>query len=814
MNISYKWLKTYIDTDISANEMARILTDTGLEVEKSHEIEAIPGGLKGLIIGLILKKEKHPDADRLSVCTVDIGQTEALQIICGASNVAEGQKVIVAPVGSCLHPVNGDPFKIKKSKIRGLASHGMICAEDEIGLGKGHEGIMVLDQIAEAGALASSYFNLETDIQFEIGLTPNRADGMSHIGVARDLLCALKHQKTLEQKSIVKWPIIDDFKIDKDSVKLDITVQDTFACPRYAGVSISGVSVGPAPDWLQNRLRSIGCNPVNNIVDATNFVLHELGQPLHAFDLDKIDGNKVIVKKLAAKTNFTTLDGIERKLDDQDLMICDDKEGLCLAGVFGGLSSGVTESTTSIFLESAYFNPVCIRKSAKRHGLNTDASFRFERGIDPTRVVYALKRAAVLIKEVAGGYISSKITDIYPEKIEDFEVHFNINRLNALAGISIEYDTIINILKSLEIEVLNVDQNKLQLRVPSYRVDVQREIDVIEEVLRIYGFNNIPVSEKVNSSLSYRSKPDIEKMQNIVSDLLAANGFAETMSNSLTKSSYVNQEDFRDMNSDWNVAMLNPLSSDLSVLRQSLVFSGLEAIAYNQNRQEQDLKLFEFGKVYFAREERHDEYRHLGIFLTGKKQTEQWYLKPQDVSFYSITGAVNAVLSRLGIFKNQKSAPTKNDLFAEGITISIGKIKVADLGRIKTDLLNKMGIHQAVFYAEIKWDKVLELMSMNKTKFKPLTKFPSVRRDLSLLLDEKISFSKIEYIARNSEKLLLKEVGLFDVYDGKNIAAGKKSYGVKFIMQDSERTLDDKRISSIMNKIKSKLEEQLGAELR
>ncbi|MBT4775905.1 MAG: phenylalanine--tRNA ligase subunit beta [Crocinitomicaceae bacterium] len=814
MNISYKWLKTYIDTDISANEMARILTDTGLEVEKSHEIEAIPGGLKGLIIGLILKKEKHPDADRLSVCTVDIGQPEALQIICGASNVAEGQKVIVAPVGSCLHPVNGDPFKIKKSKIRGLASHGMICAEDEIGLGKGHEGIMVLDQIAEVGALASSYFNLETDIQFEIGLTPNRADGMSHIGVARDLLCALKHQKTIEQKSIVKWPIIDDFKIDKDSVKLDITVQDTFACPRYAGVSISGVSVGPAPDWLQNRLRSIGCNPVNNIVDATNFVLHELGQPLHAFDLEKIDGNKVIVKKLAAKTSFTTLDGIERKLDDQDLMICDDKEGLCLAGIFGGLSSGVTESTTSIFLESAYFNPVCIRKSAKRHGLNTDASFRFERGIDPTRVVYALKRAALLIKEVAGGYISSKITDIYPEKIADFEVHFNINRLNALAGISIEYNTIINILKSLEIEVLNVDQNKLQLRVPSYRVDVQREIDVIEEVLRIYGFNNIPVSEKVNSSLSYRSKTDIEKMQNIVSDLLAANGFAETMSNSLTKSSYINQEEFRDMNSDWNVAMLNPLSSDLGVLRQSLVFSGLEAIAYNQNRQEQDLKLFEFGKVYFAREERHDEYRHLGIFLTGKKQTEQWYLKPQDVSFYSITGAVNAVLSRLGIFKNQKSAPTKNDLFAEGISISIGKIKVADLGRIKTDLLNKMGIHQAVFYAEIKWDKVLELMPMNKTKFKPLTKFPSVRRDLSLLLDEKISFSEIESIARNSEKLLLKEVGLFDVYDGKNIAAGKKSYGVKFIMQDSERTLDDKRISSIMNKIKSKLEEQLGAELR
>jgi len=814
MNISYKWLKTYIDTDISANEMARILTDTGLEVEKSHEIEAIPGGLKGLIIGLILKKEKHPDADRLSVCTVDIGQTEALQIICGASNVAEGQKVIVAPVGSCLHPVNGDPFKIKKSKIRGLASHGMICAEDEIGLGKGHEGIMVLDQIAEVGALASSYFNLETDIQFEIGLTPNRADGMSHIGVARDLLCALKHQKTIEQKSIVKWPIIDDFKIDKDSVKLDITVQDTFACPRYAGVSISGVSVGPAPDWLQNRLRSIGCNPVNNIVDATNFVLHELGQPLHAFDLEKIDGNKVIVKKLAAKTSFTTLDGIERKLDDQDLMICDDKEGLCLAGIFGGLSSGVTESTTSIFLESAYFNPVCIRKSAKRHGLNTDASFRFERGIDPTRVVYALKRAALLIKEVAGGYISSKITDIYPEKIADFEVHFNINRLNALAGISIEYNTIINILKSLEIEVLNVDQNKLQLRVPSYRVDVQREIDVIEEVLRIYGFNNIPVSEKVNSSLSYRSKTDIEKMQNIVSDLLAANGFAETMSNSLTKSSYINQEEFRDMNSDWNVAMLNPLSSDLGVLRQSLVFSGLEAIAYNQNRQEQDLKLFEFGKVYFAREERHDEYRHLGIFLTGKKQAEQWYLKPQDVSFYSITGAVNAVLSRLGIFKNQKSAPTKNDLFAEGISISIGKIKVADLGRIKTDLLNKMGIHQAVFYAEIKWDKVLELMPMNKTKFKPLTKFPSVRRDLSLLLDEKISFSEIESIARNSEKLLLKEVGLFDVYDGKNIAAGKKSYGVKFIMQDSERTLDDKRISSIMNKIKSELEEQLGAELR
>ncbi|MDC3337818.1 phenylalanine--tRNA ligase subunit beta [Flavobacteriales bacterium] len=814
MNISYKWLKTYIDTDISANEMARILTDTGLEVEKSHEIEAVPGGLKGLMVGLVLKKEKHPDADRLSVCTVDIGALEALQIICGAPNVAAGQKVIVAPVGIRLHPLNGEPFKIKKSKIRGLSSHGMICAEDEIGLGKGHEGIMVLDQIAEVGTLASSYFNLETDIQFEIGLTPNRADGMSHIGVARDLLCALKHQNVITQKSFVKWPNIEDFKIDNDNVKLDITVQDTDACPRYAGLAISGVSVAPSPDWLQDRLRSIGCNPINNIVDATNFVLHELGQPLHAFDLEKINGNKVTVKKLAANTSFTTLDGIERKLDDQDLMICDDKGGMCLAGVFGGLSSGVTESTSSIFLESAYFNPVCIRKSAKRHGLNTDASFRFERGIDPSRVVFALKRAALLIKEIAGGHISSEITDIYPEAIADFTVNFNTNRLNAIAGIAIEHDTVINILTSLDIAVLKVNESILQLRVPSYRVDVQREIDVIEEVLRIYGFNNIPISEKVNSSLSYRSNPDLEKMQNIVSDVLASNGFAETMSNSLTKSSYVNQEEFRGMNADWNVSMLNPLSSDLSVLRQSLVFSGLETIAYNQNRQEQDLKLFEFGKVYFSREKKYDEQKHLAIFLTGKKQTEQWYLKPQDVSFYSITGAVNAVLSRLGIFKNQKSTPTKNDLFAEGITISIGKTKVADLGRIKPDLLNKMGVHQAVFYAEINWDNLMGLMSMNKTKFKPLTKFPTVRRDLSLLLDEKISFAEIESIARNSEKLLLKEVGLFDVYDGKNIAAGKKSYGIKFIMQDSEGTLDDKRISSIMSKIKSKLEDQLGAELR
>lgn len=812
MKISYNWLKSYVDTDLSAREVAGILTDTGLEVEKIHKSETIPGGLEGLVVGQVLSKEKHPDADRLNVTTVNVGNGEPLQIVCGAPNVEAGQKVIVATSGTTIHPIEGEPFKIKKSKIRGVESNGMICAEDEVGLGADHDGIMVLDTEAKPGTSAKTYFNVEDDIQFEIGLTPNRADGMSHIGVARDLLCALKHLKKTDEVNNLNWPGIEPFK-GLSECAVSIEVKDTEACPRYAGLTMTGLTVGPSPDWLQNRLRSIGLNPINNVVDATNFVLHEIGQPLHAFDLQKIKGNKVIVQQLPSKTKFTTLDDVERELHENDLMICNSAEGMCIAGVFGGIESGVTEATTAIFLESAYFNPVSIRKTAKRHGLNTDASFRFERGIDPNLVTYGLKRAALLIQELAGGTYSN-IVDLYPKTIEDFKVKLNLDKLNTIAGTEIDPTQVESILSWLDIHIESKNGKNLSLTVPPYRVDVLREIDVIEEVMRIYGFNNIPVPEKVNSSLSYGEHPDREKLQNIVSDLLSSNGFSETMSNSLTKEAYADMAEAKDIQAGWNVKMLNPLSSDLGVLRQSLVFSGLEAIGYNLNRRALDLKLYEFGKAYRKRNDAYEETNYLGLFLTGRKETERWNTSTAEVSYYSVKGAVEAILNRLGILKNTQITATNNEILEDGTQLSIAKKKVADIGWIKSGLLKDMSIGQTVYYAEINWDQVLDLMKMNKTKFKPMTKYPSVRRDLSLLVNTGVQFSEIEEIARKSEKQLLKSIDLFDVYEGKKLSEGKKSYAIKFILQDEQGTLKDKKIDAIMGKIQQQLQERLGAELR
>jgi len=816
MKISYNWLRSYLDTDISANEMARILTDTGLEVEKSHPIEVVPG-----VIGQVLSKEKHPDADRLAITMVNIGAGDPLQIVCGAPNVEAGQKVIVAIPGTTLNPGSGESVNIKPSKIRGVESNGMICSEDELGVGANHDGILVLPGNAEIGTPASSYFNVESDTQFEIGLTPNRADGMSHIGVARDLLCALKHQKLIDKTQSIKWPSIDSFKIDSRAIELDISVLDHSACPRYAGVTISEVKVGPSPDWLQKRLKSIDLKPINNIVDATNFVLHELGQPLHAFDLSKIKGNKIVVKTLPSKTKFIALDETEKCLDDEDIMICNEDEGMCIGGVIGGLDSGVKEQTTAIFLESAYFNPVRIRKTAKRHAASsthtsqpTDASYRFERGVDPSKVVYALKRAALLIQEIAGGTISSDITDIYPNPIEDFLVNFDLDSLNSIAGIKIEKPIVIDILSWLDIKIISEEGLIWELTVPAYRVDVKREIDVIEEVLRIYGFNNIPVPNKIYSSLSYGSKPNREKLQNIVSELLTNNGFSEIMANSLTKDDYVKAANAKHLSAEQNVTMLNPLSSELAVLRQSLVFSGLESISYNLNRRESDLKIYEFGKVYFKNENGFEETNCLSVLMSGMKEEEQWNTEQQEVGYYSIMGAVSGIISRLGILENHQLAETKNELFIEGSELSINGKKVADVGKLRKDILENMGIKQAVFCAEINWDIVLESMVMNKVKFNPMTKYPSVRRDFSLLLDTDVKFSEIVDIAKETEKILLKEVGLFDVYEGKDLEPGKKSYAVKFLLQDEEGTLNENRIEVVMNNILLQLEKQLGANLR
>lgn len=808
MKISYNWLQQFLQTDWEAEKTGELLTDLGLEVEGIETVESIKGSLKGVVVGEVKTCEKHANADKLKVTTVDLGDGNPVQIVCGAPNVAAGQKVPVATVGTILYDEKGEGFKIKKGKIRGEVSHGMICAEDELGLGQSHDGIMVLDESLVPGTPCSEVFNIETDYVFEIGLTPNRADAMSHYGVARDLRAGLIQQGTnIELIS----PSVSDFHVDERTHKIDIEIEDKDLAPRYCGITISDIEVKESPEWIQNRLKAIGLVPKNNIVDITNYVLHELGQPLHAFDASKIRGGKVVVKTLEDGTKFTTLDDVERELSSEDIMICDaDDNPLCIGGVFGGAKSGVTEHTTSIFLESAYFNPVSVRKTAKRHGLNTDASFRFERGIDINTTKYALKRAALLIEEYAGGKMSSDILDFYPVKIEDFEVFLSFENAYKLIGQEIPKETIKKILASLDIKINSVTEAGLGLVVPSYRVDVQREADIIEEILRVYGYNNIEFSHKLNTSISFDSDKDV-KIENIVADQLTSLGFNETMANSLTKADYIELSE--NLNADFNVEMLNPLSNDLKVMRQSLLFSGLESVAYNINRKNNSLKFYEFGKTYHKYESGYQEDKHLTLFVTGNRTQDSWKVATQASDFFYVKGTVTALLSRLGIDK-LKTTPTKSDVFSEGITLSLGKTKLVELGVVKRTILKEFSIKQEVLFADFNWQNILSLVGNKNIKVTDLPKFPAVKRDLALLLDNKVEFKEIYNLAFQSERKLLKEVDLFDVYEGDKLPEGKKSYAVSFVLQDENKTLADKQIDKIMQKLQQTFEKSLDAVLR
>ncbi|XRE44588.1 Phenylalanyl-tRNA synthetase beta chain [Tenacibaculum discolor] len=808
MKISYNWLQQFLQTDWEAEKTGELLTDLGLEVEGIETVESIKGSLKGVVVGEVKTCEKHSNADKLKVTTVDLGDGNPVQIVCGAPNVAAGQKVPVATVGTMLYDEKGEGFKIKKGKIRGEESHGMICAEDELGLGQSHDGIMVLDESLVPGTPCSEVFNIETDHVFEIGLTPNRADAMSHYGVARDLRAGLIQQGTnIELIS----PSVSDFHVDERTHKIDIEIEDKDLAPRYCGITITDVEVKESPEWIQNRLKAIGLTPKNNIVDITNYVLHELGQPLHAFDASKIRGGKVVVKTLEEGTKFTTLDDVERELFSEDIMICDaDDNPLCIGGVFGGAKSGVTEHTTSIFLESAYFNPVSVRKTAKRHGLNTDASFRFERGIDINTTKYALKRAALLIEEYAGGKMSSDILDFYPVKVEDFEVFLSFDNAYKLIGQEIPKETIKKILASLDIKINSVTEAGLGLVVPSYRVDVQRESDIIEEILRVYGYNNIEFSHKLNTSISFDSDKNV-KIENIVADQLTSIGFNETMANSLTKADYIELSD--SLNADFNVEMLNPLSNDLKVMRQSLLFSGLESVAYNINRKNNSLKFYEFGKTYHKYESGYQEDKHLTLFVTGNRTQDSWKVASQASDFFYVKGVVTALLSRLGIDK-LKTTPTKSDVFSEGITLSLGKTKLVELGVVKRAILKEFSIKQEVLFADFNWQNILGLVGKKNIKVADLPKFPAVKRDLALLLDNKVEFKEIYNLAFQSERKLLKEVDLFDVYEGDKLPEGKKSYAVSFVLQDENKTLADKQIDKIMQKLQQTFEKSLDAVLR
>ena len=808
MKISYNWLKQFLQTDWEVNNTSELLTDLGLEVEGVETIESIKGSLEGVVVGEVLTCIQHPNADRLKLTTVNLGSGDPVQIVCGAPNVAAGQKVPVATIGTMLYDDSGSGFKIKKGKIRGEESHGMICAEDELGLGASHDGILILDDQLKPGTKAADVFNIEIDEVFEIGLTPNRADAMSHYGVARDFRAGLiQHGINLE----LITPSVSDFQVDERRLRVDVEVDKKESAPRYCGISIVDVEVKDSPEWIQNRLKSIGLTPKNNIVDITNYVLHELGQPLHAFDAEKIEGNKVVVKTLESGTKFTTLDGIERELHSEDIMICDAAlNPLCIAGVFGGINSGVTEKTTSIFLESAYFNPVSIRKTAKRHALNTDASFRFERGIDINFTKYALKRAAILIKEYSNGKIASDVMDFYPEKMEDFQVFLSYDNAFRLIGQELDKETIKNILASLEIKISSETEAGLGLTIPSFRVDVQREADIIEEILRVYGYNNIKFSHKLNSSISFNSNKDTI-VENVVANHLTSLGFNETMANSLTKEDYISLS--KNLKAEFNVSMLNPLSNDLKVLRQSLLFSGLESISYNLNRKNNSLKLYEFGKTYHKYEHGYQEDKHLTIFISGARTKDTWTSPSQNSDFFYLKGIIISILDRIGI-SNLKTSPIKSDVFSEGIVFSLGKKKLVEFGIVTKQIRKEFGIKQEVLFADFDWSTILSISGNKKIKVSNLTKFPSVKRDLALLLDEKITFKEIYDLAFQSERNLLKDVDLFDVYQGEKLPEGKKSYAVSFVLQDKNKTLEDRQIDKIMLKLQQSFENNLEAVLR
>ncbi len=814
MKISLNWLREYIDIDKTPEELSHILTMGGLEVEGIGKYEKIEGGLEGLVVGEVLECESHPNADSLRITKVDIGEAEPSPIVCGAPNVAKGQKVVVATVGAVLYPSGGEPFQIKKAKIRGEVSLGMICAEDEIGLGVGHDGIMVLNTDFDNGTPAAEYFDLQPDHVFEIGLTPNRADAASHFGTARDLTVLLE--------SPIKFPDTSSFKIDNKNLPISVEVEDTKACPRYSGVTISGITVADSPEWLQERLKSVGLAPINNVVDITNYVLHGLGQPLHAFDADKIAGRKVIVKTLPAGTKFTTLDEVERELNETDLMICNAEEPMCIAGVFGGISSGVSESTTNIFLESAYFSPMSVRKTSMNHSLKTDAAFRYERGTDPNITVDALKVASLLIKEIAGGEISSEVVDVYPNPIKNFEIEVAYKNVDRLIGKQIDRNRIKQILQGLEMEILKDSDNGITLSVPPYRVDVQREADIIEDILRIYGFNDIELSENLGAdSLANFPKIDRENLKGEVSELLSANGAYEIFANSLTKPEYA--ESLKELSAEGNVEMLNPLSSELTVMRQSMIFSGLEVIAHNVNRRQKEVKIYEFGKTYHrlpkqegeelvAAKNKYEENEKLSIFITGSKQAESWISPTEKADFHSISKLVQLTLQKLGI-NDFQTAEVENSAFQYGIQYVANKKVIAQLGMLKPSVCKLADVKQEVFYAEIDWAYFVK-KGKPKVTFQEISKFPEVRRDLSLVLDKSVSFEQVKQLAFRTERKLLQSVNVFSVYEGENIGEDKKSYALSFILQDASKTLNDKTIDKTMGKLMQQFERELGAVIR
>ncbi len=820
MNISYNWLKEYVNFDLTPDEVAVALTSIGLETGDVEEVQSIKGGLEGLVIGEVLTCEPHPNSDHMHITTVNLGQGDPVQIVCGAANVAAGQKVVVATLGTKLY--DGDEcFTIKKSKLRGVESNGMICAEDEIGIGTSHEGIIVLPEDVVPGTLAKDYYNIKSDYVLEVDITPNRSDACSHYGVARDLYAWLIQNG---RQATLKRPSVDAFKVDNHDMNIDIVVENTEACPRYAGVAIKNVTVKESPEWLQNKLRLIGVRPINNIVDITNYILHAYGQPMHCFDADKIKGGKIVVKTCPEGTKFVTLDEVERKLSDRDLMICNAEEPMCIAGVFGGLDSGTTETTKDVFLESAYFHPTWVRKTARRHGLSTDSSFRFERGIDPNGTIYALKEAALLVKELAGGEIASEIKDNYPAPIADFPVELSYEYTNALIGKVIPAETIKSIVTSLEMKITGETPEGLSLLVPAYRVDVQRPCDVIEDILRIYGYNNVEIPTSVKSSLSVKGDVDKSvKLQNLVSEQLVGCGFNEIMNNSLTAATYY--EGLETYKPENLVQLMNPLSNDLNVMRATLLFGGLESIQHNANRKNADLKFFEFGNCYHFNAEKknpekvlaaYSEELHLGLWITGKRVSNSWAHPDENTSVYELKAYVLNIFRRLGVnFGGLVFGNLTDDIYSVAISVHTrgGKL-LATFGVLHKKIQKAFDIDNEVYYADLNWKELMKAIKNNTVAYKEISKFPAVKRDLALLIDKKVQFAEIEKIAYETDKKLLKSVELFDVYEGKNLEAGKKSYAVSFMLQDENATLNDKQIDKVMQKLIANLQNKLGAKLR
>ena len=820
MNISYNWLKEYLDFDLQPEEVSAALTSIGLEVGSVEEVETVKGGLAGLVIGEVLTCEDHPNSDHLHLTSVNVGGESPLQIVCGASNVAAGQKVVVAVNGTKLY--HGDEsFTIKRSKIRGIESNGMICAEDEIGIGTSHEGIIVLPEDAVVGTLARTYYNIQSEYVLEVDITPNRVDATSHYGVARDLAAYLKQNNL---RSELTSPSVDAFKVDETEGGIPVRVENTEACIRYSGVTIKGVSVKESPEWLQNKLRLIGLRPINNVVDITNYILHGIGQPLHAFDASKIKGREVVVKTMPSGTKFTTLDEVERTLDERDLMICNAEEAMCIAGVFGGLDSGVTESTTEVFLESATFNPTWVRKTARRHGLNTDSSFRYERGLDANITVYALKRAALLIKELAGGTVCGEIQDVYPIEMKPFVVELTYKKVNSLIGKELSSETVKSILQSLGMDIMTETAEGMTLLVPPYRVDVQRDVDVIEDLLRIYGYNNVEFNENLKSNLSYQTPTDkSNKLQNLIAEQLCGAGYNEILNNSLTRSAY-----YTDLSiyPEGNCVMLkNPLSADLNSMRQTLFFGGMESIEYNSKRKNGNIRFYEFGNCYKFEADKTDsekllaafsEDMRLGLWISGNRIENSWAHADEKSSVYELKAHVENILVRLGVnMKKLVFGNLSNEFFSAGqsITTTSGR-QLGYFGIVSPKMRKAMDVDVEVYFAELSWTLLMKEIKKSSVKYSEISKYPAVKRDLALLIDKQIQFAEIVKVARDSDKKLLKDVSLFDVYEGKHLPDDKKSYAVSFFLQDEEKTLNDKQIDAIMQKIQKNLESKLGAQLR